>query len=63
MRSCAYRVTEPAATGQSFELLSEELAPENVRRDAQVQVDLVNAATVWYTVECPLEQEGEKARA
>jgi hypothetical protein len=51
----AYRVLEADATGRAFQLDSEQLGPERQQpRDNPphvVRVDLVNGASIWWTVE------------
>jgi hypothetical protein len=60
----AYRTIQPTATGQSFDILSDEIPPDRwdpmskSRGAASLRIDLVNGGTIWYTVERPLEWEG-----
>jgi hypothetical protein len=55
-RPVAYATVMPAATGAHFRLSAER--PEDADEPLLVCVDLVNGATVWYT----LEQICESAR-
>jgi hypothetical protein len=49
----AYGLVEAAPAGRAFSLCSEELAPQSCEPAGthEVRVDLVDGATVWYTVE------------
>jgi hypothetical protein len=51
--NAAYTTIEPTPEGKTFHLVSETMEPERFRDEAggpaQVQVDLVNGAVVWYT--------------
>jgi len=52
----AYAQVRATETGQSFQIDSEDITPEQLRSDHphHVRVDLVSGSTIWYTVEQPL---------
>ena len=47
-RQAAYDTLTPTPEGRPFRLLV--ACPEGVEKPTSVQVDLVNGATVWYTI-------------
>ena len=51
-RHAAYEVITPLPEGQAFRLSAE--LPDGSERPTTVQVDLVNGATVWYTLTQPI---------
>ncbi len=53
----AYRTIQPTPAGQPFDILcaADGGAGSGRAESCALQVELVNAAVIWYTVACPLE--------